>query len=316
MGDALTDPATARLGDAVAGWPGNVVADAAVDAVTDPVADAVAGPVTPTAGADPAAQADATGVPSLLDRFVELVPRAITWLNDPLNWTNPGGILDRLGEHLVLSASAVLLGCLLAWPVGLWLGHRAATAPYRGGRSLTGTFGRNTVVVVSNVTLAIPVLATLTILPLTPVGFGRPAVIVALAVFAVPPLLATAYTGVTEVDAQTRDAAVGMGLSGGQLLWRVELPLALPYLAAGFRTASVQVVATASLAAFVNGGGLGHIILPGFGLGLVTGGDQVVAGGILVAGLALAVEGVLGLVQRAVTPRPLRRTGRAGAAPT
>jgi len=288
---------------------GDVLTDPVTGLATGALTDAAAGPVRSTPGGGPAAQAEPTGVAGLLDRFIELVPRALTWLNDPLNWTNRGGILDRLGEHLLLSAGAVLIGCLLAWPVGLWLGHRAATAPYRRGRSRTGAVGRNTVVVVSNVTLAIPVLATLTILPLTPIGFGRPAVIVALAIFAVPPLLATAYTGVTEVDAQARDAAVGMGLSGGQLLRRVELPLAVPYLAAGFRTASVQVVATASLAAFVNGGGLGHIILPGFGLGLVTGGDQVVAGGILVAVLALAVEGVLGLAQRAVTPRPLRRTG-------
>lgn len=238
------------------------------------------------------------------------VTQAIVWLNDPLNWTNPGGILDRLQEHLVLSVGAVGLGCLVAWPLGLWLGHRTATAPYRRGRGGTGGIGRHAVVVISNVTLAIPVLATLTILPLTFGGFGRPAVIVALTIFAVPPLLATAHTGVSEVDPQAREAAVGMGLSGGQLLRRVELPLAVPYLAAGFRTASVQVVATASLAVFVNGGGLGQIIGAGFGLGMAIGGGQILAGGFLVAVLALLVEGVLALAQRAVTPRPLRRDRR------
>ncbi|MPZ28369.1 MAG: ABC transporter permease subunit [Micromonosporaceae bacterium] len=230
------------------------------------------------------------------------VRQAIVWLNDPLNWTNPGGILDRLGEHVTLSAGAVALGCLVAWPVGVWLGHRG-----RGG---------NAIVVLSNLTLAIPVLATLTILPLTAVGFGRPAVIVALAIFAVPPLLATAYTGVREVDPQTRDAAVGMGLSGGQLLRRVELPLAVPYLAAGFRTASVQVVATATLAVFVNGGGLGQIIGAGFGLGMVTGGGQILAGGFLVAVLALLVESGLALAQRALTPRSLLRPRRLTGAST
>lgn len=224
------------------------------------------------------------------------VQQAITWLNDPLNWTIPGGILDRIGEHLLLSAGAVALGCLIAWPTGVWLGHR-------------GT-GGGAIVVLSNVTLAIPVLATLTILPLTFVGFGRPAVIVAMAIFAIPPLLATAYTGVREVDPQTRDAAVGMGLSGGQLLRRVELPLAVPYLAAGFRIASVQVVATVTLAVFVNGGGLGTIIGAGFGLGMITGGGQILAGGLLVAVLALLVEGVLAAGQRLVTPRPLRRRAR------
>ena len=227
------------------------------------------------------------------------------WLNDPLNWTNPGGLLDRLGEHLVISFWAVLLGCAIGWPIGIWLGHRG-----RGGGA---------VVTVANLTLAIPTLALLTILPLTPLGFGKPPVVVALAVFAVPPLLANAYTGLRSVDPETRDAARGMGLSGGQLLRQVELPLAVPYLAAGLRTAAVQVVATAALAAFVNGGGLGQIISAGFGIGMSNGGGgQIVAGGLAVALLALAVEGLLALVQRLVTPPALRVRGRrtqAAAAP-
>jgi osmoprotectant transport system permease protein len=222
------------------------------------------------------------------------IDQAVIWLNDPLNWTNPGGILDRLGEHLTISAAAVAFGCLVAWPIGLWLGHAG-----RGGGA---------VVLISNVTLAIPTLALLTILPLTFLGFGRSPVIIALAVFAVPPLLANAYTGISQVDPEARDAARGMGLSGGQLLRRVELPLAVPYLAAGLRTAAVQVVATAALASFVNGGGLGQIIRAGFGLNLSVGGGQVLAGGLLVALLALLVEVVLAGVERVVTPRPLRRT--------
>ncbi|MEV1286008.1 ABC transporter permease subunit [Micromonospora sp. NPDC049679] len=224
------------------------------------------------------------------------VQQAVQWLNDPLNWTIPGGILDRLGEHLTISAAAVVLGCLVAWPVGLFLGHTG-----RGG---------SVVVLISNLTLAIPTIALLTILPLTFLGFGQKPVIIALAVFAVPPLLANAYTGLREVDPEARDAARGMGLSGGQLLRRVELPLAVPYLAAGFRTAAVQVVATAALASFVNGGGLGQIISAGFGLGMSVGGGQILAGGVLVALLALAVEGILAVVERIVTPRPLRRTRR------
>src|SRR6185503_13279664 len=138
------------------------------------------------------------------------------------------------------------------------LGHRG-----RGGGG---------VITLANLTLAIPTLALLTILPLTPLGFGKPPVVVALAVFAVPPLLANAYTGLRQIDPETRDAARGMGLSGGQLLRQVELPLAVPYLAAGLRTAAVQVVATAALAAFVNGGGLGEIISAGFGIGMSNGG--------------------------------------------
>jgi osmoprotectant transport system permease protein len=225
---------------------------------------------------------------------VSVVQQAVEWLNDPLNWTNPDGIGARLLEHLRLSAGAVLLACLVAWPVGVWMGRRG-----RGGGG---------VVVLSNVTQAIPVVALLTILPLTAIGFGATSVILALAVFAVPPLLATAYTGVREVDRDVRDAARGMGLSQWQLLRGVELPLAVPYLAAGLRTAAVQVVATAGLAALVNGGGLGMIVAAGFGLGLAAGGGQVLAGGVLIAGLALIVEGVLAVLQRAVTPRPLRRS--------
>jgi osmoprotectant transport system permease protein len=218
------------------------------------------------------------------------------WLNDPLNWTNPGGLLDRLEEHLLISLWAVLLGCVIGWPLGIWLGHRG-----RGGGA---------VITLANLTLAIPTLALLTILPLTPLGFGQPPVVVALAVFAVPPLLANAYTGLRQIDPETREAARGMGLSGGQLLRQVELPLSVPYLAAGLRTAAVQVVATAALAAFVNGGGLGEIISAGFGIGMSNGGGgQIVAGGIVVALLALLVEALLAGVQRLVTPAALR-TGR------
>jgi osmoprotectant transport system permease protein len=221
----------------------------------------------------------------------------IVWLNDPLNWTNPGGLLDRLGEHLEISFWAVLIGCVIGWPIGIWLGHRG-----RGGGA---------VITVANLTLAIPTLALLTILPLTPLGFGKPPVVVALAVFAVPPLLANAYTGLRQIDPETKDAAAGMGLSGRQMLWQVELPLSVPYLAAGLRTASVQVVATAALAAFVNGGGLGEIISAGFGIGMSNGGGgQIVAGGLVVALLALSVEGALAVVQRLVTPRALRSSRR------
>jgi osmoprotectant transport system permease protein len=228
---------------------------------------------------------------------VNYFEEGFVWLNDPLNWTNPGGLLDRLIEHLTISALAVAIGCLIGWPLGIWLGHRG-----RGG---------GFVVTIANLTLAIPTLALLTILPLTPLGFGRPPVVAALAVFGVPPLLANAYTGLRQIDAETREAARGMGLSGGQLLRRVELPLAVPYLAAGLRTAAVQVVATAALATFVNGGGLGEIISAGFGVGLSNGGGgQIVAGGLAVALVALIVEGVLAIVQRLVTPRAMRTQRR------
>jgi osmoprotectant transport system permease protein len=226
------------------------------------------------------------------DAVMNPIQQALVWLNDPLNWTNPDGILARTREHLEISAAAVALACLVAWPVGVWLGHVG-----RGG---------GLIVALANLTRAMPTVALLTIFPLTAIGFGYPPIILALALFAIPPLLTNAHLGVREVDPQVRDAARGMGLSGRQLLVRVELPLAVPYLAAGFRTAAVQVVATATLAAFVNGGGLGMIISRGFGLGLAAGGGQVIAGGLVVIALCLALEGALAVAERLVTPRSLR----------
>jgi osmoprotectant transport system permease protein len=217
---------------------------------------------------------------------------ALIWINDPLNWTNPDGILVRLREHILISAAAVALACLVAWPLGVWMGHAG-----RGG---------GFVVTLANITRAIPVVALLTIFPLTFIGFGYPAIVLALAIFAVPPLLANAYLGIREVDPEVREAAAGMGLSTRQLLANVELPLSVPYLASGFRTAAVQVLATATLAAFVNGGGLGMIISRGFGLGIASGGGQILVGGFLVAVLCLLAEGALALAERAVTPKAIR----------
>jgi osmoprotectant transport system permease protein len=224
---------------------------------------------------------------------MSVIHDAYVWLNDPLNWTNPGGILEELQIHLRLSALAVGVGCLVAWPIGIWLGHRG--------------HGGGLVVVVSNVSLAIPTLALLTILPLTVLGFGDTAIVLALAVFAVPPLLANAFTGLREVDPEVRDAARGMGLSGWQVLTRVELPLSVPYLAAGFRTASVQVLATTTLSALVGGGGLGTFVNEGFGRQDM---GEVLAGGVLTAALCLLFELLLSIAQRLVTVPALRTPRR------
>jgi len=222
---------------------------------------------------------------------VSAVEQALRWLNDPLNWTEPGsGVIARTVEHLALSGIAMLLACAVAWPLALWLGHTG-----RGG---------GLVVVASNASRAIPTLALLTIFSSAGATlFGNPATVLALAIFAVPPLLSNAYTGLRQVDPEVREAARGMGLSELQLLVRVELPLAVPLIAAGFRTAAVQVVATATLAGLVGGGGLGNVINLGFGL---QDQGQILAGGLLVAVLALSTEGVLALVQRAVSPRGIR----------
>lgn len=210
---------------------------------------------------------------------------AFVWLNDPLNWQGPNGVPHLTYEHLYISFFAVLLASLFALPLALTLGHIG-----RGG-GLTVT--------VTNVSRAIPTLALLTVFAATAIGFGNRATIIALAIFAVPPLLTNTFVGIREVDRDVVEAARGMGMSEVAILFRVELPLAVPLIAAGFRTSSVQVVATATLAALVGGGGLGKIINEGFGQ---QDPGQYVAGGMLVALLAIITEGVLALVQRQVTP--------------
>jgi osmoprotectant transport system permease protein len=217
--------------------------------------------------------------------FVNVLSDAFVWLNDPLNWQGKQGIPYLTYEHLYISFFAVFWAALLAWPVALVLGH-------------TGRGGGFTVLL-TNVSRAIPTLALLTIFAATDIGFGNRATIVALAVFAIPPLLTNTYVGIRGVDRDVVEAARGMGLSGRTVLLRVELPLAVPLIAAGLRTAAVQVVATATLAALVGGGGLGVIINSGFGQ---QDRPQILAGGILVALLALLTEAVLALLQRSVTP--------------
>jgi osmoprotectant transport system permease protein len=210
---------------------------------------------------------------------------AVAWLNDPANWRGRNGVPHLFVEHLAISGLAVGAGCVVAWPVAIWLGHIGRA----GG--LTG--------VLSTLSRAVPTLALLTLFAVTPVGFGDRATVVALAVFAIPPLLTNAYVGVREVDPDVVEAARGMGLSPLQVLRRVEVPLALPLIAAGFRTAAVQVVATASLAALVAGGGLGVIVTEGFGLQRT---GEIVAGAFLIALVALLTELSLAALQRSVTP--------------
>jgi len=214
---------------------------------------------------------------------------ALVYLNDPYNWTRQDGILELLWEHLAVSAVAVLAGLVFALPLGIWLGTSG-----RGG---------GTVVVVSNVSRAVPTLALLTLFAVSPIGFGNKATAIALAVFAFPPILTNTYVGFRGVDPDIREAARAMGLSRGQVIRRVDLPLALPMVMTGVRTAAVQVVATAGLAALVGGGGLGRIVNLGFGqqnYGLI------IAGAILIAALALLTELVLVLLTWAVTPGPRR----------
>ncbi|GAA3491070.1 MULTISPECIES: ABC transporter permease [Streptomyces] len=218
---------------------------------------------------------------------------AWTWLTSAAHWNGDGGIWSRLGEHLFLTVVCLLLSCLIALPVALVLGHLG-----RGG-----TLAVN----ISNVGRAVPTFAVLVLLLLTPLGAaGEWPTIIALVLFAVPPLLTNAYVGMRGVDRDTVRAARGMGMTGRQLMFHVELPLALPLILTGVRIAAVQLVATATLAALAGGGGLGRIITAGFNLASTP---QVLAGAVLVAVFALLVEGLFEGAQRLAPPWARGRAG-------
>ncbi|MER6183591.1 ABC transporter permease [Streptomyces sp. NPDC001652] len=213
------------------------------------------------------------------------------WLTDSAHWAGADGIGHRLLQHLVLTVVCLVISCLIALPVALVLGHLG-----KGGALAVN---------ISNIGRAVPTFAVLVLLLLTPVGdWGEGPTVVALVLFALPPLLTNAYVGMREVDRGVVRAARGMGMTGRQMLLRVELPLALPMVLTGVRIAAVQLVATATIAALAGGGGLGRIITAGFNLASTP---QVVAGAVLVAGFALIVEGVFEIVER-LAPRWARGT--------
>jgi osmoprotectant transport system permease protein len=214
------------------------------------------------------------------------------WFADGKNWTGRNGVPTRLLEHIEISAAGVALALLVALPVGLLIGH------VRRGEFLA--------VSIANLGRAIPSFAILSIvfqIMLTYFGkaaFGFWPTVIALFLLAIPPILTNTYVGVEGVDRDTVEAARGMGMTGGQVLTRLELPLALPLMIAGIRTAAVQVVATATLAALIAGGGLGRYIIDGFAQGDTP---QVLAGAVLVAVLAILTELGFGLLERVVSPR-------------
>ncbi|MGW1405627.1 ABC transporter permease [Streptomyces atratus] len=201
---------------------------------------------------------------------------AWSWLTTSANWSGDGGIRQRLGQHLFLTVVCLLISCLIALPVAVVLGHLG-----KGGALAVN---------ISNIGRAVPTFAVLVLLLLTPIGgHGEWPTVIALVLFAVPPLLTNAYVGMREVDRDVVRAARGMGMTGRQLMLGVEVPLALPLILTGVRIAAVQLVATATLAALAGGGGLGRIITAGFNLASTA---QVVAGAVLVAVFALIVEGL------------------------
>lgn len=220
------------------------------------------------------------------------------WLTDPVHWSGGDGVPLRLWEHVLYSGTALVLAALIAIPLGLWVGH-------------TGR-GRFLAVNITGAFRAIPSLGLLfvSLMIISPRLSGEASVFIptelVLTVLAVPPILAGAYAGVEQVDAAARDAARGMGMRGGEVLWKVEVPCALPLIASGLRSAALQVIATATLAATVGLGGLGRFLIDGLSVRDYT---QMASGALLVAALALGVDLVASLLQRVVVSPGL--TGKA-----
>ena len=210
---------------------------------------------------------------------------ALAWLVDPANYTGPNAVGIRLLEHLGFTIVTLVLASAIAIPLGFLIGH-------------TGR-GRGLAVSTSGAFRAIPTLGLLTLVALT-VGIGLTAPYVALTVLAIPPILAGAYSGFEAIDRKIIDAARAVGMSEGQIVRKVELPLGLPLLIGGLRSATLQIVATATLAAYVADFGLGRYLFAGLKTRDYA---EMLGGSILVILLALALEGIFTVLQKLVVPR-------------
>lgn len=221
----------------------------------------------------------------------------LSYLFDPAHWslTAAGSIPQLILSHLGYVALALLIGTVVALPVGLYIGHT----------------GRGSFLAINagNAGRSLPTLGLL-MLMVTLLGLGLTPVLIALTVLVIPPILTSAYAGMRTLDRQVVDAAKGMGMRPWQVLARVEFPMALPVLLSGFRSAALQVVATATVAAAVGLDGLGRLLIDGLA---VNDYSRVLAGAIVVAVLAIVLDLFLALVQRWIVSPGL--SGRAQARP-
>lgn len=214
---------------------------------------------------------------------------ALAWVTDPTRWPGSDGIATRLAEHLGYSVVAVAIACVVGIPVGWWVGHA------RRGRGLA--------VGLSGAARALPTLGLVTLLGIL-LGIGLVGPMVAFVVLALPSVLAGAYTGVESVDPLAVDGARASGMTELQVLTRVEIPLGMPLLVGGIRSAFLQVIATATLAAYVGAGGLGRYLF----LGLKTQDyAMMLASSLLVVALALVCDLLFAGLQRVATPVGVRR---------
>ncbi|MCX6399916.1 MAG: ABC transporter permease subunit [Propionibacteriales bacterium] len=227
---------------------------------------------------------------------------AFGWIFDGAHWGGPGGIDTRLLQHLWVTFAAIGIAAVVAIPLGILIGH-------------TGR-GRLVVVALAGAVRAVPTLGLLTLLGLW-LGIGVEAPLLALVALGFPSLLAGAYAGIESADAGAVDAARAIGMSEWQLITRVEIPLGADVLIGGIRAATLQIVATATLAAYISDTGLGRYLFAGL---KTRDYPQMLAGALLVAGLALLLDLALGALQRASRGHT-RSTGSptrspAGAAPS
>ena len=232
--------------------------------------------------------------------------RVPLWFNDPSNWWGPDGLLVRIREHVLYTVLIVLVAMLIALPLGLLIGHTGrgvvVVAGLANGLRAVPTLG---FVLLLVVTISPHIHSKAEIPYLIPRG-GVPYFIpiaIVLVLLAIPPILTNTYAGVQAVDPAARDAAIGMGMGAAQVVRKVEFPCALPLILSGIRSATLQVIATATVAAYVPFlGGLGRFIVDGAGQinDPQFGYPAMVGAGIVVAVLAVVVDGVLNLAQRVV----------------
>lgn len=209
------------------------------------------------------------------------------WLADPRHWTGPDGIPMRVAEHLLYSGSGVLAAALLAVPLGVALGHTG-----RGAFLAINVAGVGRALP----TFALLVIAFLILVRAAPaLAFGFWPTFIAMVPLALPPILTNTYVGIRGVDRDVVESARGMGMTELAIVRAVEVPLGMPLVLAGLRTASVAVIATATLGALVAGGGLGRYIVDGLALQEY---ERLFAGALLVALLAVGTELAFGLLER------------------
>jgi osmoprotectant transport system permease protein len=228
---------------------------------------------------------------------MNLFERVWSWLTEADNWRKSflgPGIPTRILEHLQYTGLAILLAAVIAVPIGVYIGHTG-----RGGFLVVG---------LANAFRALPELGLLILLVLAMgVALALEAMTIVLVALAIPPLLAGTYAGIRNVDRDVVDAARGMGMPERTIIWRVELPIALPLMLGGLRTATLQVIATVSIAAFVSLGGLGRYVIDGQKFGGVDGYTEMAGGAVLIAALAITMELILAGVQRLVVSPGLRK---------